>query len=133
MNSLKGNIINIKSQTHLSLVQVQHQQHTLQVLLIETPQTAQYLKTGQSVNLLFEETEVSISKSLLMNEISIINQLPCTLQHIEQGQLLSKLSLFFCTTAIQALLPTQALSQLQLKTGQTVYALVKPTKIMFAS
>lgn len=133
MNSLKGNITNIKSQTHLSLVQVQHQQHTLQVLLIETPQTAQYLKTGQSVNLLFEETEVSISKSLLMNEISIINQLPCTLQHIEQGQLLSKLSLFFCTTAIQALLPTQALSQLQLKTGQTVYALVEPTKIMFAS
>lgn len=133
MNSLNGNITNIKSQTHLSLVQVQHQQHTLQVLLIETPLTVQYLKTGQSVDMLFKETEVSISKSLLLNEISIVNQLPCTLQHIEQGQLLSKLSLVFCTTAIQVMLPTQALSQLQLKTGQTVYALVKPTEIMFAS
>ncbi|EAY27415.1 TOBE domain-containing protein [Microscilla marina] len=133
MNQLTGNITSINSQAHLSLVQVLVAQHTLQVLLIDTPQTAEYLQTGQNIELLFKETEVLLALAPLSGNISVPNQLPCTVQAIVEDTLLSKVSLDFAGYRITSVVTTPALQQMQLALGQQVVAMVKANEIMLAS
>ncbi|WP_299463683.1 molybdopterin-binding protein [uncultured Microscilla sp.] len=133
MNHLSGHITHIQSQTHLSLVQVLVAQHTLQVLLIDTPQTADYLQTGQNIELLFKETEVLLALAPFSGNISVPNQLPCTVQSITEDTLLSKVLLDFDGYQIVSIITTPALQQMQLALGQQVVAMVKANEIMFAS
>lgn len=133
MNKLTGKITHIDAQTHLSLVQVQVAHQVLQVLLVETPQTAIYLQLGQTVTLLFKETEVLLAQAPLASQISVPNQLPVVVENIEKGNLLSRVGLNFAEHRLSALVLTTVLEQMPLELGQAVVALIKANEIMFAS
>ena len=133
MNTLWGEITKIESHQHLSLVQVTVAQCLLQALLIETPETATYLKTGNRIEILFKETEVFIANADLHGQLSVANQLPCVVVAITQGKLLSKIALNFAQHNITSIITTQALQQLKLTVGQQVTAMVKTNELMFAS
>jgi len=130
MNRLKAVITQIQHQAHLSLVSLQVNQTPLQVLLTDTPQSTDYLTVGRAINVLLKETAIVLSKRALEQEISITNQIPCIIEQIEEGKILSKIRVSFAQQSLQIILTTTACQQMQLEVGQSVIALIKANEIM---
>ena len=83
MNRLTGKIIAIESNSHVSLVDVTVGQDVFSATLLETPETADYLKVGTQVTLLFKETEIALAKNL-SGMISLRNRISVIVQSIER-------------------------------------------------
>lgn len=79
---------------------------------------------------MFKETEVIIGKN--GTDISIQNQIPVKVMAIEQGQLLSQLSLQYQEYALCSIITSNAVKQLQLQPGVEVIAMVKTNEIMLS-
>lgn len=132
MNRLKGHITEITVNGSMSLVAVTiGETITLKSIVIDTPETAAYLKKGMQLNLLFKETEVVIGAGENL-VISIINQIPATITQIESGKLLSKLVLNTAAGKIVSIISSEANRNLQLKKGAKVVAMIKLNEIMLS-
>lgn len=129
MNTLKGTIADIKTHEDVSLVKVNwDDKHTFTAVVIDTTDTANYLKHGKEVKLLFKETEVCISKDDSPN-ISIQNKIPCVIQAIKPGIILSQVILKCNETTIKSIITTNACTQLKLSEGDKIVALIKSNEI----
>ncbi len=131
MNKLSGKITNIKSDDHLSIVEMDVNGDTLKTIIIETESTVGFLKKGTPINLMFKETEVSIVKDFF-GRISLQNKMKCTINEIKKGILLSSLVLDYKGNRISSIITSAAVEQLSLKIGDAVTALVKTNEIMIA-
>lgn len=129
MNKLSGKIINIKSDDHLSIIELQVGSDIFKSIVIETLETAPFLKKDANVNALFKETEVSIAKNL-SGRISLQNKMKCTIKDIKKGKLLSQLTLDYNGNNIFSIITAAAVEQLELKKGDEVLALVKTNEVM---
>lgn len=131
MNSLKGIITRIKSDEHFSLVEMEANGNTFKSIIIETPETVSFLKIGSHIKIMFKETEVSIAKEI-SGKISLQNKIPCTINKIEKGKLLSKIILNFKDVQIGSVITTGAVEQLALKENDEVLALIKTNEVILA-
>lgn len=131
MNILKGKIVSVVTHDNLSLVNINIGKTRLTSVIIETPKTADYLKEGNEINVLFKETEVIIGKNINHN-ISLQNRFSCTIKNIVRGKLLSRLELNFNDLNISSIITTNAVNQLDLKQGEEVVAMVKTNEIMLS-
>ena len=130
MNKLQGEIINIETSGNISIVTTAiNDTIELKAIVIETPASATYLKAGGAIVMLFKETEVVMGTDV-KHAISLQNKIPGTIKEIEQGALLSKIILESSAGEITALISTNAVHQLDLKTGQKAVAMVKLNEIM---
>lgn len=108
----------------------------LTATLLETPDTAQYLKQGQPVSMVFKETEVSLAKGLV-GEISLRNRFAVTVNRIERGDIMSAVHLSYGTSdgasdgtqSLTSVITTRGLNRLQLSIGDQIEALVKANEI----
>lgn len=132
MNTLKGTIFNIETYEGISLVQLNSLGNILTSVVIDTPDTANYLKEGKVVNILFKETEVMIAKEFF-GCISIQNKIPCTIKSVKTGKILCELELTFGDTNIKSIITSNACKQLQLTEGEKVIALIKSNEISLAT
>jgi molybdate transport system regulatory protein len=128
MNRLPGAITAIESNRHMSLVDVAVSGETFSATLLETPETAAYLRVGNPVTLLFKETEVALAKDL-SGLISLRNRFVVTVQGIERGDILSAIKLDYAGHALTSIITTRAVARLQLAMGDKVEALVKANEI----
>jgi len=131
MNKLQGTIYQIQSQDSLSLVKVTVDELNLTAIVIDTPQTADYLKVGQVVQVMFKETEVVIGKGDTQ-AISLQNQLPGQVAAIEKGSLLCKLKVSTKVGEITSIITTRAVEQLALELGSAVVAMIKTNEMMLS-
>ena len=132
MNSINGHIEDIEVSGNLSVVTVTvNNEVALQSIVIETPQTALYLKKGHQVSLLFKETEVILAGPPI-EDISIENRFSGQVKHIEKGQLLSKVKLETSVGEIHSIIGTHTLNRLALAKGSNVVALIKMNEIMLS-
>ncbi|MDO9138420.1 MAG: tobe domain protein, partial [Lutibacter sp.] len=76
MNILSGNITSIQGSESLSLVKIAVGNAIFTAIIIDTPESDNYFKIGNKVNVYFKETEVIIAKNEPMN-ISIQNKILC--------------------------------------------------------
>ncbi|MDP2890188.1 MAG: TOBE domain-containing protein, partial [Bacteroidota bacterium] len=88
----------------------------------------EWLQEGNSIDLVFKETEVSLAKNL-SGIISMRNRMKCMVQHIDRGELLSKISLQFQKYTITSAITTRSVDSLDLKIGDEVEALVKANEV----
>ncbi len=132
MNNLSGQIEQISTEGNLSLVQVNCEGTMLSAIVIETPKTAPYLRVGNHVNLVFKETEVVLGKGL-HHQVSMQNKLPGKVVSVESGKLLSRLVLDTTAGQIISVITTNAVSNLSLKKGSEVMAMIKTNEIMLSS
>ncbi|THD67565.1 tobe domain protein [Robertkochia marina] len=133
MNKFQGYIKSIESRGSLSKVRVNiNSGISLNVLVIDTPETAPYLTPEHQVTLLFKETGVILSCDTEPG-ISIENRVPCTVDHVEKGQLLTAITLKSDAGNIEAVIPTSMSEQLELLPGKAVIAMVKLNDIMLSS
>ena len=131
MNILQGEITAIKTCGSLSLVSIQAGDSALKSIVIESPETAPYLKEGNPIKVLFKETEVVIGKGT-EHHLSLRNRLISTIQEIEKGELLSKLSLSTSAGPIISFITTSAVEELDLKKAEVVTAMVKTNEVMLS-
>ncbi|MDO9274230.1 MAG: TOBE domain-containing protein [Lutibacter sp.] len=128
MNILKGNITSIKGSESLSLVKNAVGSTIFTSIIIDTPESETYFKTGNSVKVYFKETEVIIAKNEPLN-ISIQNKIICIIDSIRNGEILSELQLSFGEFTIKSIITTNAVKILNLKNGDTVLALIKTNEV----
>lgn len=132
MNVFSGHISDIKVSESLSMVSVRLSEHVeLKAIIVETPETASYLKIENAVEVLFKETEVIISKEDTFS-ISIQNKVKVTIKDVTKGMLLSKLLLKSEIGDMIAILATEALDEMMLAENQEVIAMIKVNEIMIS-
>ena len=94
MNKLPGRITKVQQSGAILLVDVDVDGHGFSALLIESATHPEWLQTGNIIDLVFKETEVTLAKNL-SGIISMRNRMKCTVLRIERGELLSKINLKF--------------------------------------
>ena len=128
MNKLPGKISKIQQSGAILLVDIDVDGHGFSALLIESDSQPEWLQPGSLVEVVFKETEVTLAKNL-SGVISTRNRMACTVQHIERGELLSKVVLQFHRHIITSAITTRSVDLLELKNGDKVKALVKANEI----
>ena len=128
MNKLKGKIMNIESSEHISIVDIDVEGDLFSSTILETPETADYLRIGNEVFMLFKETEVSIGKALSGN-LSLRNKLKSKIKTIKRGAVLSEIVLDYKGKDIISIITTRSTNKLDLKVGDEVQGLFKANEV----
>jgi molybdopterin-binding protein len=133
MNSFKGHIIKIEVKDQLSIVSIQiSDENKLHAVVVETPETAEYLSINQEIKVLFKETEVIIGKGNDL-AVSIQNRISGVVTHIEKGVLLTKVTIKTRIGDIESIISTRAVHELNIKQNDSVVAMVKLNEIMLGT
>ena len=128
MNKLSGKISRIQQSGAILLVDVDVDGQGFSAMLIESAIQPEWLQTGNTIDLVFKETEVSLAKNL-SGMISMRNRMKCTVRHITRGELLSKITMNFQQNSITSAITTRAVDSLELAIGDEVEALVKANEV----
>ena len=112
----------------MSLVAVDVGGDIFGAIVLETPASAPYLKSGHEVSILFKETEVSLAKNLT-GAISIRNRCQARVNKIQPHEILSSVVLDYKGKEIVSIIPTRSLNQLGLKAGEDIEWLVKTNEV----
>ena len=131
MNTLKGKIAEVKVHESLSLVRVEVNGQLFSAIVIDTPDTVDYLQTGVNINLIFKETEVILARGDELN-ISLQNHFFGPVIAVESGDLLSKVVVSAKQGEITSIITTNAVRQLEIEVGTEVTALVKTNEMMLS-
>lgn len=131
MNILKGNIESIAVNGDLSIVRVIVAGWVFSSIVIDTPETASFLKVNNEVKIIFKETEVIIGVGD-MSGISLRNKMVGTVKSIDADILLSKLTLETPMGEITSIITSNAVEQLKIKPGMEVTAMVKTNELILS-
>ncbi len=131
MNVLNGKITAIETSGSLSIIEIQIGAFFFKTILIETPNSASYLKEENQVKVIFKETEVVIGKGT-KHMVSLQNKITGTIDGIEKGALLSKLCIKTSVGIIISIITANSVQKLDLKLGETVTAMIKTNEIMLS-
>lgn len=132
MNIINGEIASIKTSGSLSVVEVTVGENKFKTIVIDTPDTVEYLKIGNMVKLLFKETEVAIGIGDMSN-ISLQNKIAGVITKLELGDLQSKITLKTEIGSIKSIITSDAAQQLNLKEGIVANALIKTNEVMLTA
>lgn len=132
MNVLTGQIASIQAEGHLSLVRVHVGEISVTAIVVDTPGEASFLEAGAQVRVIFKETEVIIGKGP-DHQVSLRNQFPGRIGAIEQGQLLSRITVESAAGPVVSVITTNAVRQLGLRVGSEVTAMVKTNEMMLSA
>src|ERR1700761_3704632 len=134
MNTLTGEIAAITTEHNISLVRVLASGQLFHSVILDTPDTSPWLRTGSPVRLLFKETEVMIAlPTSTPLQISVRNQLPCHITAIVRGTILCELTLTLtparagapAQSTIRSIITRAACDALSLKENDPIIALIK--------
>lgn len=128
MNRIKGTITAIETDEGISLVTVEAAGQLFSSVVIDTPQTAPYLRVGNAVFLVFKEAEMAIGKDL-SGSLSTRNRFTATISAIEESSVLAKITLDFNGQQLVSMITTASSRRLKLQVGDRVEGLVKTTEM----
>ncbi|GHE72806.1 MULTISPECIES: TOBE domain-containing protein [Roseivirga] len=131
MNSFKAKIIDIKTSGSFSLVSLEAIGLKLKSIVIDTPQTADYLQINQEVSVIFKELEVSVATTPNL-PISLQNQIPGSIIALQKGELLARITLQTQVGPITSIITAVSADELELTVGQEVFALIKTNELMLS-
>lgn len=132
MNSFDGHIVKIEVCDDLSLVSVWvSEEINLHTIVVETPDTADYLRMDNPVKVLFKETEVILGKGNNI-PVSLQNRIPGTVKRIEKGTLISRVVVRTQVGEITSIISTRGIDRLRLTENDSVVALIKLNEIMLS-
>lgn len=89
---------------------------------------AEDFKEGSEVAVVFKETEVALAR-IGDARISISNMLECVVESVEEGVILSEVTLSFEGNRFFSIITTDSLKRLNIKTGEVVTALIKANEV----
>jgi molybdate transport system regulatory protein len=128
VNEVRGRIVAVHSNDHLSLVDVAVDDEVFTAVLLETPAERASLTAGAPAVLQFKETEVALAKGL-SGLISLRNRFPVVVTEIRRGELLSEVILDYRGRVLGSIVTTRAVERLRLAPGDRIEALVKANEM----
>ena len=131
MNSLQGKISKIEVSGKMSLVSIKVGETDFKSIVIETPDTVDYLVEGGDILVLFKETEVIIGTGNSF-QISLRNKIAGRIIDLEIGSLLASVTLDTAVGTIVSIITANAVKNLGLTVGSEVMAMVKTNEILLA-
>lgn len=131
MNKLKAKITDIKTSGSFSLVSLYADGLQLKSIVIDTPESADYLSLNEEVSVIFKEMEASIATKADL-PISLQNQIPGTISNIQKSELLARITLQTKVGPITSVITASSAVKLNLTIGQEVYALIKTNELMLS-
>jgi molybdopterin-binding protein len=131
MNILQGVISGIQSTTHMSYVKVSLQGTSIRTVILETPDTLNYLRIDGKVKVLFKETEVILSK-FNIDASSLENALSGVINKIDQGDILTRVELNTPSGKVSSIITTESFKNLNFKVSDSVFALINSSEIMLS-
>ncbi len=129
MNKLHGKISKLTTSGNMTLVDVDVRGTRMTAITIGVPEKVGYLRISNNIELVFNESEVSIGK-LVQGEISLRNQLDCSIERLVIGQIFTQVMLSFDRFRLTSLITTRSAEILNLKAGDRVTAFIKTTEVM---
>lgn len=123
MNTLNARVTTIENSSHLCALGVSYGNDLFELILVETSS----LQSGNSVTLVFKETEVILEKS--SGQASSANTQKGIIESIESGIVLTSVTLTYHDTTIVSLITTNAYKRLELSVGDEVIWMVQPSEI----
>lgn len=131
MNILTGHIANIKVNGELSIVKVKVGPVLFSTIVIDTPDTAPFLKPDNRVKVIFKETEVILGVGD-MTGISLRNKMKGKVSDIESDTLLSKVTIETEIGEITSIITSNAVKNLKIILGMEITAMVKTNELMLS-
>jgi molybdate transport system regulatory protein len=128
MNRIDVIINRIASSGGIMLADLRSGDIELTALLIDTVYNPVWLFEGNDVYAVFKETEVSIAKNFA-GLISLRNKIPCTIDKIERGELMSLVKMSCGLVLISSAITTRSVDALALQTGDAVTAMIKANEV----
>jgi len=132
MNSYEGIVKELRQQGSLSLVKVDVAGTIISAVVTDTPETCDYLGVDKSLRSIFKESEVIIGLGDC-GRISLRNQFVGEVLAIDQGQLLSKVTVDTQIGLIRSIITTNAVLTLPVRVGDQVTAMVKTNEVMLSA
>jgi molybdate transport system regulatory protein len=133
MNRLTGKITALSGRDGIVLVKILSAGGlALTSVILESPETAHFIREGITVDILFKETEVMIGKGDVSG-ISVRNRIPGEITSVKLGEILCQVELRTNGAVIRSIITKEAATDLRLSVGDHVIALVKSNEISLAA
>lgn len=123
MNKITASVISIRTSSHLCGLSVAVDTDPFELILAETPA----YKTGDTVTLVFKETEVILLKPPLQSTSA--NAQKGVIKIVEPGDILTSVALAYHESTIVSLVTTNAFKRLGVTIGDEVIWMVQPSEI----
>jgi molybdate transport system regulatory protein len=128
VNRFRGRITKIVTAAAVSRVGVDVAGELISAVVLETPETASYLRKGNSIMCLFKETEVGLAKGS-PGPVSFPNRIGCTVESVEEGELFARVSLRCAGGPFDALIGAPEAAAMGIGEGDLLTALIHPGEI----
>lgn len=125
MSQLVATIKKINSIDNLNIVEFDFHGLTLKMMSLDLNNDVQ---VGKKVKLSVKPTNISIAKNLI-GEISLSNQIVATIENLENGQLLSSVSLKVHNTLLESIITVDSSKRMNLQIGEVVTILIKASNL----
>ena len=125
MSQLVATIKKINSIDNLNIVEFDFHGLTLKMMSLDLNADVQVSK---KVKLSVKPTNISIAKNLI-GEISLSNQIVATIENLENGQLLSSVSLKVHNTLLESIIIVDSSKRMNLQIGESVTILIKASNL----
>lgn len=125
MSKLIATIKKINSIDNLNIVEFDFLENKLKMMSLGLNPNIQI---GKKVKLSIKPTNISIAKDFI-GEISLSNQLVATIQYIENGELLSSISLKVGDFLLESIITVDSSKRMNLQIGDEVKILIKASNL----
>lgn len=128
MNRLNGQISSVVTVGTVSRVGIEAGGATLSAVVLETPDTAPWLRMGGTIVCLFKETEVGLARALT-TPVTFGNRLEAIVESVEAGELFARVRLRYPGGEFAALVGAEEAGTMDIREGETLTALIHPGEI----
>lgn len=128
MNKLRGKISEIQSSENMSIVFVEVNEDRFSAFVLGGRNGSEEYRIGDSVTLLFKETEVGIAKNLT-GAISFRNRFKAEIKKVDKGPILTRLKLCYRHHPLESIISTQSAISMELKEKEEIEWLVKTNEM----
>lgn len=125
MNQIIATIKKINSIDNLNIVEFDFNGLTLKMMSLGLNSNIQ---VGKKVKLSVKPTNISLAKNLL-GEISLSNQIVAIIENLENGQLLSSVSLKVHNTLLESIITVDSSKRMNLQIGDKITILIKASNL----
>ena len=124
MNKLEVIVSKIDNLENLNIVQFDYKGINLSMMSLGLSN----INVGNKVVLSINASHIAIAKDF-EGEISLSNKIPCIIENLDKGELLSSLRLNIEHTIITSIITTNSVNRMNLKEKDKVIALIKASEL----
>ena len=129
MSNIIATVKDIQNCNALNIVQFDFKGITLSMMSLDLNEN---IKIGTKVNLVAKPSHIAIAKNF-SGEVSYSNKLNTTITDIENGKLLSSITLTIFDTTLESIITVNSSKKMNLKVGDNVTAFIKASELSIDS